>query len=125
MDCKAERRRVGMWEGLLPIGSVVILKGTNQKMVICGICQEVEEESGKVLYDYSALLHPYGYVDREHLYVFNSDAIEQVCSVGYIDERLIAAYKNVNELLPRVRSGELPLEELEKIKPEPPVVEKP
>ena len=53
------------------------------------------------------------------------NAIDKVCSVGYIDERLIAAYKNVNALLPRVRSGELPLEELEKIKPERPQIEAP
>ena len=84
-----------MWEGLLPIGSVVILKNTKQKMMICGICQQVEEENGGVLYDYSALLHPYGYVSKDYLYVFNQESIEKVCSIGYIDERLIAAYKNV------------------------------
>ena len=112
-------------EGLLPIGSVVILKNTKQKMMICGICQQVEEENGGVLYDYSALLHPYGYVSKDYLYVFNQESIEKVCSIGYIDERLIAAYKNVNALLPRVRSGELPLEELEKIRPERPQIEAP
>ena len=112
-----------MWEGLLPIGSVVILKNTKQKMMICGICQQVEEENGGVLYDYSALLHPYGYVSKDYLYVFNQESIEKVCSIGYIDERLIAAYKNVNALLLRVRSGELPLEELEKIRPERPQIE--
>lgn len=114
-----------MWEGLLPIGSVVLLKGSTQKMMICGIVQMVEEENGRVLYDYSAFIHPYGYIDADHLYVFNRDSIEKVVSVGYIDDRLIAAYKNVNALLPRVRSGELPMEELEKIRPEKPVVEQP
>lgn len=111
-----------MWEGLLPIGSVVLLKDSTQKMVICGICAMVAEEGGDVLYDYSALLHPYGYVDRDHLYVFNQDAIQKVCSVGYIDDRMLAAYQNVNEILPKVRSGELSFEELEKVKPEKPEI---
>lgn len=109
-----------MWEGLLPIGSVVLLKDSDQKMVICGICATVAEEGGDVLYDYSALLHPYGYVDRDHLYVFNQDAIVKVCSVGYIDDRMIEAYRNVSALLPKVRSGEISIAELEKAKPEPP-----
>ena len=56
-----------MWEGLLPIGSIVILKNTKQKMMILGICQQVEEENGGVLYDYSGVLHPYGYVSRDYL----------------------------------------------------------
>ena len=63
-----------MWEGLLPVGSVVILKGTTQKFMIAGICQIIREEAD-VLYDYSGLLHPYGYVDRKTIYLVNLSCI--------------------------------------------------
>ena len=46
-----------MWEGgLLPVGSVVLLKGATRNIMIIGICQGLKED-GDVLYDYSGLLH--------------------------------------------------------------------
>ena len=46
--CKEEtqyRKEDLMWEGWLPVGSVVLLKGAKQKIMIVGICQIIREEA--------------------------------------------------------------------------------
>jgi hypothetical protein len=112
-----------MWEGgLLPVGSVVLLKGATRKIMIVGICQGLKEE-GDVLYDYSGLLHPYGYMDRNTIFLFNHEQIVEVCSVGYMDDEFFAARGAVEELLVKVRSGELSVHDLKEARlPKPEVL---
>ena len=105
-----------MWEGLLPIGSVVLLKGTEQKLMIAGVCAMPGDDPDN-LYDYVAFLHPFGYLDRDKVFVFNQEDIETVCAVGYMDDEHFAVYDNVNRVLKGVRSGELTVEELRNARP--------
>ena len=111
-----------MWEGgLLPVGSVVLLKGATRKIMIIGICQGLKED-GDVLYDYSGLLHPYGYMDRNTIFLFNHEDIEEICAVGYMDDEYYARRKAVEELLPKVKSGELSVHDLKQARPPKPEV---
>ena len=105
-----------MWEGWLPVGSVVLLKGANQKIMIVGICQIIREEAD-TLYDYSGLAHPCGYIDRETIFLFNQEDIEKVCSVGYMDDEYFALRGALEEVVPKVRSGEMTIEDLVKAMP--------
>ena len=73
-----------MYKGLLPIGSVVLLKGGNKRIMICG---RVQAQSGKdVIYDYSACYYPEGIIDPTKMFFFNRDAIAQVFFVGFQDQ---------------------------------------
>ena len=82
-----------MWKGVLPIGSVVLLKGGDRKVMICGGCVTKEDDDSRV-FDYSGVLYPDGLEDPDKLYLFNRDSIEQVFYVGYMDE-------NSEEFLPQ------------------------
>lgn len=66
---------------LLPIGSVVTVKDTEKKMMITGILQKSETQ----VYDYRAVLYPEGYMDAQHVYLFQHEDITEVSFLGYID----------------------------------------
>ena len=55
-----------MWKGVLPIGSVVLLKGGDRKVMICGVCVTKEDDDSRV-FDYSGVLYPDGLEDPDKL----------------------------------------------------------
>lgn len=68
----------------LPIGSVVLLKGGNKRIMICG---RIQAQAGSdIIYDYSACYYPEGIVDPQYMFFFNRDAIETVYFRGYEDQ---------------------------------------
>lgn len=68
----------------LPIGSVVLLKGAEKKLMICGRVQ-THVEQGKV-YDYSGCLYPEGFMGADQMYLFNNEDIDTLYYVGMQDE---------------------------------------
>ncbi len=68
-------------KNLLPIGSVVLNKGADKKLMIIGILIE----TNGVRYDYIGVLYPEGFVDAEKLFAFNHDDIEKVEYIGYMN----------------------------------------
>lgn len=68
---------------LLPIGSVVLLKGVTKRIMICGRIQE-ELESG-ITYDYSACFFPEGIINPDELFLFDNGDIDTVYFVGLQD----------------------------------------
>lgn len=68
---------------LLPIGSVVRLKGGTKYIMICGRIQEREEDHQ--VFDYSACLYPEGILNSEEMYLFDHDSLDEVIYLGYID----------------------------------------
>lgn len=73
-----------MKRDLLPIGSVVLLKEGEKRLMICGRIQ-VQGGSDEI-YDYSACLYPEGITSSDSMYFFNKDAIENVYFIGFQDE---------------------------------------
>lgn len=91
-----------MYKDLLPIGSVVMLKGGTKRIMICG---RVQNMSGtNTVYDYSACYYPEGIVDSD-LFFFNNDAIESVFFIGFQDKEELDFRHNVLDQL-----GELKVE---------------
>ena len=70
-------------KNFLPLGSVVLLKGGNKRVMICGRVQ-TRVEDNKV-FDYSACLYPEGYVDAQSMYLFNNEDIHMVYYIGMQD----------------------------------------
>lgn len=73
-----------MYKDMLPIGSVVLLKGGDKRLMICGRIQAKAGEN--VIYDYSACYYPEGIVDPSAMFFFNRDAIDTVYFVGFQDK---------------------------------------
>ena len=72
-----------MQDALIPIGSVVRLKGQDWLAVILGFYPR----SNEILFDYLAAPYPMGLATQEGALFGNADAIEEVVSRGYLDEQ--------------------------------------
>lgn len=67
----------------LPIGSVVLLKESQKRIMIVGVKQK-QANSDKV-WDYSACLYPEGILDPEKLFLFDTEQIERLYFIGLQD----------------------------------------
>lgn len=68
-------------KNLLPVGSVVLNKNADKKLMIIGILIESEG----IRHDYIAVTYPEGFMDAQHLYAFNHEDIEKVEFIGFVD----------------------------------------
>ena len=69
---------------LLPIGTVVSLKGGNKKLMITSFWVSDEETDER--YDYCGVLYPEGMLDSSMHYLFNIEDIVEVHYLGYFNE---------------------------------------
>jgi len=95
-----------MWSGLLPVGSVVLLEESEKRVMITGYIQASVSDEGKIIYDYCGCLFPEGYMDAEHMYLFNHDQIQTVFCVGYMDGEEMEFIHRAEEILAQLRMQE-------------------
>ena len=69
---------------LLPIGSIVLLKGGEKRLMISGIMQSDVSESGKE-YNYLGVLYPEGHIGSQFQYLFNHEDISVIVFRGFED----------------------------------------
>lgn len=67
---------------LLPVGSIVLLKGGSKKTIIIGVLQ-VSEENPEEMYDYIGVPYPEGYIGEDHAYLFQHENINDIIFRGY------------------------------------------
>lgn len=92
-------------EGLLPVGSVVFLTGSERRVMIIGVLQIQEKEGEKILWDYSGVLYPEGYFGPDKTFLFNNEQIEKVYFVGFQDEEQFTFKTKVDEIRKEFRAG--------------------
>lgn len=68
---------------LLPIGSVVMLRGANKRLMIYGRNQKGLSDGKQ--WDYIACLYPEGNINEQYTYLFNAEQIEKVFFIGFQD----------------------------------------
>lgn len=71
-----------MFNELLPIGSVVTLKGGLKKLMITGIKLATEEDTDKY-YDYMGVLYPEGFMGMQSGFLFDHKDINDIIFRGY------------------------------------------
>lgn len=86
-----------MYKDLLPIGSVVLLKGGEKRIMICGRIQA--KEGDNTIYDYSACYYPQGMISADNIFFFNRDAISRVFFLGFQDAEELAFRNEVLDKL--------------------------
>ncbi len=79
----------------LPIGSVVLLKDSQKRIMIVGVKQK-QVDSDKV-WDYSACLFPEGIIDPDRLFLFDNEQIERLYFIGYQDGESLAFLQKLNQ----------------------------
>ncbi len=92
---QAERR------GFLPLGSVVLLRGSVKKLLIVSRASIVEG----AFFDYGAFLYPEGMIDSKIAY-FNQDDIHRVVFEGYADDDNELALDILSDAYLRFHQGE-------------------
>lgn len=90
-------------DGLLPIGSVVLLKDSTKRVMIMGVCQEGITDKGRNLYDYVGCIFPEGYMSAEENFLFNTDQIDRLYCMGYQDDEALAFKERADELMKKLR----------------------
>ncbi len=70
---------------LLPIGSVVLLKDGEKRLMVDGIMQTDAGGDGKE-YDYLGVLYPEGHVGDQFQFLFNHEDINEIFFRGYEDD---------------------------------------
>lgn len=69
---------------LLPIGSIVLLKDGEKRLMINGIMQSDVNENGQE-YDYLGILYPEGHIGDQFQYLFNHEDIKAIVFRGFED----------------------------------------
>ena len=92
-----------MFNGLLPIGSVVLLHNSQKKVMIVGVCQHSGNDPDKI-WDYTGVIFPEGFLAPDKMFMFDNEQIQQVYALGYQDAEQLefkakadAALKNLRE----------------------------
>lgn len=80
---------------LLPIGSVILVKEAEKRMMIIGVLQQ----NGDERYDYMGVLYPEGYMSQDEVYLFNHEDIDKVDFLGFVDIEHQTFRNNLNLIL--------------------------
>lgn len=94
-----------MFTGVLPIGSVVLLKNSTKKLMIIGFAQISANDPNKV-YDYVGCVFPEGFLGPDQTFLFDSYQIEKIYAVGYQDEEQMSFKVRIDEALTEIRRKE-------------------
>lgn len=92
------------FDGLLPVGSVVLLKGANHRLMIIGYCQRMLNDPERI-YDYVACFYPEGFISADKNLLFDRDQIDKVYSVGYMTDGQFAFSEKIESAIEHYRSG--------------------
>lgn len=74
-----------MVKDYLPIGSIVKMKGSKQKVMVTGL-QSIRATEPNRVYDYIGVIYPMGYLSSAYQVLFDNEEIEETVFVGYSDE---------------------------------------
>lgn len=94
-----------MFNGVLPIGSVVLLENSTKKLMIMGFAQVAADNPNRV-YDYVGCVFPEGFMGPDQTYLFDSHQIDKIYAVGYQDEEQMRFKTQVDEALMKLRQKE-------------------
>ncbi len=82
---------------LLPVGSIVLLKDGEKRLMIAGIMQNDAGGTGKN-FDYLGVLYPEGHIGEGFQYLFNHEDINEIIFRGFEDEERAEFLKKLTNL---------------------------
>lgn len=71
---------------LLSIGSVVLLKDANKRVMVIGYYPTIVVDGNETTYDYSGCLFPEGVMDSKNSMLFNHSDVDKIFYYGLMDE---------------------------------------
>lgn len=91
-----------MFTGLLPIGSVVLLKESSKRVMIVGVCQKGGSDANAI-WDYTGVVFPEGYLSSDKMFLFNNSQIETIYALGYQDAEQLNFKIKADEAIKNLR----------------------
>lgn len=88
-------------EKYLPIGTVVLLKNAEKRIMITGFAS-MSSQTGDSIFDYSGCVYPEGFLNYEEVCVFNHDQIDRVFYKGFVDDEEVAFKKELADQLSKI-----------------------
>ena len=98
------------WNGFLPLGSIVLLNGSDKRMQIIGQIQA--DATTHEVYDYAAVPFPEGYIDENELAMFQHEDIRLINAIGHLDDSEWEMLAHMKQLRGDLREGRVTVEEL-------------
>lgn len=92
------------YEKVLPIGTVVLLKGAQRRGMIIGY-QRTAAGNDEHIYDYCACPYPEGYMSPEQTFVFDHGQIDRLISVGFQNLEEIDFQEKLREIINERENG--------------------
>lgn len=92
----------------IPLGSIVLLKGGIQKLLVISRAINVANAGETYFFDYGGVLYPDGLVGDQMVY-FNHDSIAKVIFEGYEDDDNAVMLENIETYLrehPDIKRGD-------------------
>ena len=89
--------------GLLPIGTVVLLKESTKRVMITGVCQQ--GVTSKKIYDYVGVVFPEGFITADKMFLFNNEQIHQIFAVGYQDTEQLEFLTKADQTIKKLREN--------------------
>lgn len=82
----------------LPIGSIILLKEGQKKLMVTGYAQiDMKRKNG--VYDYSGVPYPNGMANTNNIYLFNHNDIKKIFFKGYVDEEEMVFQNYLKEII--------------------------
>ncbi len=88
---------------LLPIGSVVQLRGSTARVMVAGYLPTGPARPGYV-WDYSGFKFPLGYVRDDEVYCFDQEQVEQILAMGYQDMEQLRFADSIEKAAEKVKA---------------------
>jgi hypothetical protein len=93
-------------DGLLPIGSVVLLEESTHRVMVIGYYQQLLDGEDAKIFDYVSCLYPEGFLSAEQNLLFDHGQIAKVYSVGYQDDMQFAFVEKIQEAVASYRESQ-------------------
>ena len=87
----------------LPVGSVVLLKGAKQKVVVLGYA--VKEDGEDKIWDYLGAPFPVGIIKSDMNLLFDKSQITKIYHTGYKDEDSVKFLEALERDLKKIKNG--------------------
>lgn len=94
-----------MFERVLPIGSIVRLKGGNIRLMIIGYCKR-GVNNPDAIFDYAACVYPDGFQSADQTILFNHENVERIYVLGYQNEERFEFEEKLREAIDKVKPFE-------------------
>ena len=87
------------YDRVLPIGSVVLLKGATSRLMIVGYQRMSADTEDKTIYDYCGVPYPEGFLSPDKTAIFNHERIDRIIAVGLQNEKYEVLADKIREIV--------------------------